>query len=60
MILLEIGNRILAETVDSLINAPPPEEDDKDEKEEKRGVKNPKRNHSMFICAISMGSHTGS
>jgi actin related protein 2/3 complex subunit 2 len=34
MILLEIGNRILAETVDSQINAPPP--DDEEEKGQKK------------------------
>lgn len=51
MILLEIGNRILAETVDSLINAPPPEEDDKDEKEEKKGAEKPKKKpFDVHLC----------
>jgi len=36
MILLEIGNRILAETVDSQINAPPPDEEE--EKQKKKHV----------------------
>jgi len=35
MILLEIGNRILAETVDAQINAPPPDEDEKDKKKKR-------------------------
>jgi actin related protein 2/3 complex subunit 2 len=36
MILLEIGNRILAETVDAQINAPPPDEDEKEEGKQKK------------------------